>query len=104
MRRCAGAKGLSTNSARIRALVSKRGLVSRLSDPTAMAGRVSVPAMRPLVCLDNNTRPDALPGLSAQHLRDGRDHFSGQPPAAALVVSCHMAADQPENRDERLGP
>ena len=104
MIKCAGAKGLSTNSARIRALVSKRGVMSRLPDPATLAGRLSVSTMRSFICVDDERRPDALSGLSEQYLRDGRNDFSGQPPIPALVVSRHVATDQSEDRYERLGP
>ncbi len=75
----------------------------RLSDPHAMAGRFPLSTMQPLICLEYGAGADALPELPPRYLRDGRNDFPGQPLAVAPMVSCDVAADQPEDWDERLG-
>lgn len=72
-----------------------------VSDPAAVAGRFSVPAVRRAKELAATWGSAAMRGLRLPELGDGRDDFPGYSQAAVTLVPGDVGGHQPEERCQR---
>jgi transposase-like protein len=79
-------------------VVPGRGCVRGLPVVASLAGRDPLSALRGPGRLAAWQRPVGMRGLRASGVGDGGDDLSSHPNAAAAVVRCRVADDQPEAR------